>query len=363
MTRLLVITNEVRTRTEFGFRAEFEALLAAGSLDAYQAVAPGLLARDGVPWPDVVSSVAAVAAEVQPTVVLVLSPKASPWTQDDVARVLGPVPEARVAYWEGDPWGRRHRPTPSMVPWLRTATQVFTTGLGEQYDTLRAAGAQHVRFVPNTYCHVQFADAEAVWHAPVPEDRRRVVMVGNRAGRIPGVSTVPGARARWRMVTMASRRFGADFRVHGRGWHVASSAGPVAYAAQAGALRAAGLSLNWDHYPGHVAYTSDRLPISLVSGRPHVTTRHPEMRWLPGAEAGLFLADDIREAVELADHVRGLPDDVRADLGRAAHTWVKDRLSHRQAARFLLGESGGPVIALPPPWDRVATMGDGRLAP
>jgi hypothetical protein len=359
MTRLLMITNEVRESTERGFRAEFEALEASGSLDAFETVAPGVLLRDGMPWGEVVSHVADLAARVQPTIVLVLSPKASPWTQDDVARALRPAPTAEIAYWEGDPWGRRHRPTPSMVPWLRAAGQVFTTALGEQYDTLREAGAQHVRFVPNTYCHVQFADAESTWTPPSPENRRRVVMVGNRAGRVPGVSSVPGARARWRMVTLASRRFGDDFCVHGRGWRGPSAVGPVAYAAQADALRAGGLSLNWDHYPRHVAYTSDRLPISLVAGRPHVTTRHPEMGWLPREESGLFLAGSPHEVVELADHLRGLPDDDRVDLGRAAHAWVKDRMSHRQAARFMLSESGGPAIALPDPWSQTATMGDG----
>jgi hypothetical protein len=163
------------------------------------------------------------------------------------------------------------------------------------------------------------------------------------------------------MVTLASKRFGDDFRVHGRGWRGTSAVGPVAYAAQADALRAGGLSVNWDHYPRHVAYASDRLPISLVAGRPHVTTRHPEMGWLPGEEAGLLLADSPHDVVELAEHLRGLPDDARVDLGRAAHAWVKDRLSHRQAARFMLRESGGPAITLPDPWSLTATMGDGLV--
>lgn len=361
MTRLLMITNEMPGGTAYGFRAELQRLLDSGSLEGYEAVAPGMLAHEGLSWTEVVTHLADAATRLQPTIVLVLSPKASPWRQDDVDRVLRPVPHATVAYWEGDPWGRRNLPNSSMVPWLRTATQVFTTALGEQYDTLRSAGAQHVRFVPNTYCHVQFADAETSWTPPTPEEGRRVVMIGNRAGRIPGISSVPGARARWRMVSLASRRFGDEFRVYGRGWRVPSSVGTVAYAEQPGAIRSGGLSVNWDHYPGHVAYSSDRLPISLVAGRPHVTTRHPEMVWLPREEAGLFLADSPKEVVEVADHVRRLPDDVRAELGRAAHGWIQNRLSHRQAIRFMLRESGGPDLDLPEPWNQVVAMGDGPV--
>jgi hypothetical protein len=349
----------MRARTEFGFRDELQRLADSGTLEGFEAVAPGLLTREGEPWADVVTHVERAAARLEPTVVLVLSPKASPWTQEDVDRVLRHVPSATIVYWEGDPWGRRHLPSPSMVPWLRTATQVFTTALGEQYETLRGAGARRVRFIPNTYCHVQFADAEATWVAPTSEDARRVVMIGNRAGRVPGISSVPGARARWRMVKQASRRFGDDFRVYGRGWRVPGAAGPVAYAAQPNEIRTGGLSVNWDHYPRHVAYASDRLPISLVAGRPHVTTRHPEMVWLPREEAGLFLADGPNEVVEIAHHIRGLPGDVRTELGRAAHVWVENRLSHRQAVRFMLRESGGPHLDLPDPWNRIESMGDG----
>jgi hypothetical protein len=359
MTRLLMVTNEPRPGTEYGFRDQFGRLLESGVLEAYDAVAPLALAREGMPWPDVVAHVTDAAARIEPTVLLVLSPAAGHWTAAEVSRVLAASPTATVSYWEGDPWGRRHRPTPSMVSWLRAADQVFTTALGEQYDTLKAVGARHVRFVPNTYCHIQFAEAETTCVAPLP-GVRRVVMVGSRAGRVPGISTVPGARQRWRLVRLASRRFGPEFRVYGRGWRGASAAGPVPFSEQTGAIRSGAVSVNWDHYPRHVAYSSDRLPNSLVAGRPHVTTRHPETGWLPGEESGLFLVDSPAEVVEAASRILSLDPEVRAELGRAAHAWVTDRMSDRQAAQFLLQESGGPPADLPEPWDRVALMGDGR---
>jgi hypothetical protein len=359
MTRLLMVTNEPREGTEYGLREEFAHLRDSGVLEAYDAVAPVALARGGLAWPEVVARVAEAAARIHPTLILVLSPKAGSWTEEDVARVLAPTESATVSYWEGDPWGRRNRPTPSMVPWLRAATQVFTTALGEQYDVLRAAGARHVRFVANTYCHVQFAQSELAWVAS-GEETGHVVMVGSRAGRIAGISTVPGARQRQRLVRRASRRFGQDFRVYGHGWRGPSAAGPVPFAAQAGTIRTGVVSVNWDHYPAHPGYSSDRLPNSLVAGRPHVTTKHPDTDWLPGTAQGLFLAATPQDVVDTAAQIRELPQAERADLGRAAHAWVKDRMSDRQAARFLLRESGGPAFDLPEPWERIAVMGDGR---
>jgi hypothetical protein len=247
-----------------------------------------------------------------------------------------------------------------MRPWLAVADQVFSVALGEQYDVLRAAGARHVRFVPHTYCHVQFAADEGYWTPPSPGQDRHVVMVASRGGRIPAVSTVPGARDRWRLARSASRRFGEEFTVFGRGWSGPSAGGLVPFAEQVQALRGGGLSVNWDHYPHHAAYASDRLPNSLLAGRPHVTTRHPALdTWAPGASEGLFLAGSPREVVDLAERIRGLPAEVREDLGRRAYDWVRDRLSDRQAARYLLRESDGIEIALPHPWDAIARLGDG----
>ena len=58
------------------------------------------------------------------------------------------------------------------------------------------------------------------------------------------------------------------------------------------------ISANWDHCPGRDGYFSNRLPISLFAGRPHVTTRPLNTGWLPGPECGLHLVDSITEAVD-----------------------------------------------------------------
>ena len=52
-------------------------------------------------------------------------------------------------------------------------------------------------------------------------------------------------------------------------------------------------------------YNSDRLAISLMAGRPHVTMRCPGGEWLPGEDAGPFQEASPRL---VHDRVRNLLD-------------------------------------------------------
>ena len=116
------------------------------------------------------------------------------------------------------------------------------------------------------------------------------------------------------------------------------------------------MSANWDHFPKHESYASDRLPVSMLAARPHVTTAHRGFEWLPGEEAGLFLASspaEVRDRVVALS--RAAPGDVIA-MGMAAHAWVRNRLSNRQAARFVLATlERDLMVSLPKdPWHDLA---------
>ena len=91
------------------------------------------------------------------------------------------------------------------------------------------------------------------------------------------------------------RRFGAGFQLYGGGWPRGWTRGPIPYRSQAEVVRSARVMVNWDHYPCTADYASDRLPIALLAGRPHVTTAHPGMAWAPGEEVGLFQAKSPTE--------------------------------------------------------------------
>jgi hypothetical protein len=114
------------------------------------------------------------------------------------------------------------------------------------------------------------------------------------------------------------------------------------------------VSANWDHWPRMSDYSSDRLPISLISGRPHVTTRHTGCEWLPGEDEGLLqelspklVHDRVRNLLEL-DPV------VTYRMGVEAHSWARYRMSHREAARYILNQVLDEVT--PPPNDPWAVL-------
>ncbi|MFD0527463.1 hypothetical protein ACFQ1I_09820 [Kitasatospora arboriphila] len=147
--------------------------------------------------------------------------------------------------------------------------------------------------------------------------------------------------------------------MYGRGWRGHGARGLLPFAEQVPALQRSRISAGTSHYPDYPGNFSDRLPISLYAGRVHVTCRIPGAEWLPGPEAGLFLADTPRGAARLVREL--LREDPAAlhEAGLRGHRWVVERLTDEHALRHMLGHH----IPLPPPpadpWQAVATTGRG----
>ncbi len=151
-----------------------------GEIESFDAVAPEVIARS--------SGGQAAAAEmhetaraVRPNVLLVLSPKGLGHDVPFVAELVHSAGNPVVLYWEGDPWHRWvKRPNASMHAWLGAADVVFATARQPETALFRRAGARDVRFIPNTYCHVQFADAEKMDHPEGGEIKYDAVLIGSR---------------------------------------------------------------------------------------------------------------------------------------------------------------------------------------
>jgi hypothetical protein len=128
----------------------------------------------------------------------------------------------------------------------------------------------------------------------------------------------------------------------------------VAYDSQIDALSQGLISVNWDHFPRHESYVSDRLPTSLLAGRVHVTTDHLGLDWLPGPEIGLFREPTVAAVVERVEQLAATPPEDLLALGAAGRSWVKHRLSDREAARYMLGAVDTNMLdGLPTdPWRR-----------
>jgi hypothetical protein len=335
-----------------GFAQTFSELIGSGHLAAFDRVYPRVTAATR--GHDAANAeLAQVGEELRPDVVLIITPGALRHDSAWVGRFLESCGNPTVLYYENDPWGGwAKRVNQTMAAWFAAADVVFTTAREPHRSLFRRHGARDVRFSPQTYCQVTLADAEATQPEPGERPAYDAVMIGNRLARWGRVSRMPGAVARARLVRGLQRRPDLRLALYGRGWKGRGVKGPIPYIRQAAAVREGLVSVNWDHFPRHESYSSDRLPISLLAGRAHVTTAHPRMDWLPGEEIGLFQEPTPSAVIGRVERLQAGDAGEVIELGLAGHRWVRDRLSHRQAALFMLGAVDRSLLATLPehPW-------------
>ncbi|WP_369777323.1 hypothetical protein [Streptomyces sp. R33] len=333
------------------FGGAFRALAVDGAL-THVPLAPAALLAAG--RAAALAEIRRAAERARPEVLFVQTPGNFPWTEADVADLLRRLGSPIVVMWEGDPWGGRKPVLPSMEPWLRYADTVFTPGLGIQALLLGRYTRRPVRYIPQTVPHRLWDDG------PVPgvdATAHDVMHIGSCFVRFGVFERIDGARERQRFVRSLQRLPGCRFAVHGHGWRGRGALGPVPFDHQVDALRTTRISANWDHFPGRDGYFSNRLPISLFAGRPHVTTRPLNTDWLPGPECGLHLVDSPAQAVDrVTELLRADPAQLHA-AGLAGHTWVRTRLTETNALRHMLTRHLASVPApRADPWQEIAAM-------
>lgn len=356
---VLHLSNERSLGPDLGFGSDFGEL-AAGALLSHVPVTA--LARLAQGKEQALRDLTRIALRARPDLIFLQSPHTFPWSDADVTGLLRRLGSPPVIYWEGDLWGGRKALTESSKAWLRRADTVFSVALGAQAEILGRHTRRPVRYV----CHV--VPAHVGVPGPVPPIGRAVhdvMHIGGCHMRLRLFEGVDGARERRRLVRGLCRLPDHRVAVHGPGWRGPNALGPVPYSEQVPALRRARVSAGWEHFRDRHGYFSDRLPISLFAGRPHVTCRPPGVTWLPGPDQGLHLVDTVDEAVaRVRDLLRADPAELHA-TGLAAHEWVRSRLTTLNALRHMLRSH----LAVPPPpadpWEAIADMdglafGDGR---
>jgi hypothetical protein len=353
---LLFVTNENPPGNAEGRINAYQQLVDTGELAALGVVshkALGTSAVDDQTFRAVLDRVRASNYDL----VVIGTPKAFPSTLTQFSQLEEAIGGRPLLYWEGDPWGKGKPITKQMRWWFGRSDIVFSIGGSSQADMYVEAGAKRVCHTPHTYCHLEFADAEA--NVPAPISDREVVVIGSNLARIPYLTGLPGSVGRRQLTKRLRKDPSLTLRLFGPGWPKGWSSGRIAFARQTDELRKGRVSANWDHYPQMPDYGSDRLAISLIAGRPHVTTRHPGGEWLPGEELGLFQESSPRL---VHDRVRNLLDTdpaVTYKMGVAAHAWAAHRMSHREGARYILSQvldevaqpPGDPWANLPGPWE------------
>ncbi|WP_433450416.1 glycosyltransferase family protein [Streptomyces sp. CA-142005] len=352
---VLHLSNEASVGPTLGFGSDFGEL-EVESLLHYVPVTPMEFLPRGLSR--ALQEVSRRAVEAKPDVIFVQSPHGFPWTEKSVARLLRQVGHPPVIYWEGDGWGGRRTLPEGSRAWLRHADTVFSVALGPQAQLLGSHSRHPVRYV----CSVMSTWLQVSGPVtPIEEAEHDVMHIGGCYTRLGFFACIDGALERRRLVRRLSREHGRRLAVYGPGWRGPSARGRLAYSEQIRTLRRSRLSANWQHFPHYPGYFSDRLPISLYAGRPHISSRPPGVTWLPGPDQGLHLVNSVDEAVSrVRDLLRTDPAELHA-AGLAAHHWVRSRLTSRNALRYMLGD----YLPVPPPpadpWQAIAAM-DGLVS-
>jgi hypothetical protein len=353
--RLLMISNQVGPDWYASFGETFKGMVAGGELEAFEQVFPKITTKargHGESLDELVTA----AERFQPTTVLVATPNGFGHEPAWVGRFLATAGDPAVIYFEGDPWGGLGgwgKPIDrDMASWFSAADVVFSVAREPHFSLFRKKGARDVRYIPQTYCSVTLREAERTPPDVEREPEYDVVAIGSNLTRWGRVSRIPGGVKRVKTMRGLQRRPGLRLALYGLGWSGPGVKGPVTYDRQTAVIREGLMSVIWDHFPRHEGYSSDRLPISLLAGRVHVTTAHPRMEWLPGERIGVFQEPTPAAVVERVEALNSGDAGEIMELGLAGHRWVRDRLSHRQAARFMLGAVEPSLLETLPedPW-------------
>lgn len=242
-------------------------------------------------------------------------------------RLREALPGTTIVYHEADAFGHlAKRIDAAAVAILQHAHLVLAVGLGPLADILGKPGNLPVEYSPHCFDRARFAAHEPTLEAKTHD----IVMIGNCGlrRRLKFVY-MPGGRRRAQFVKELNGIFGARFALYGSGWDGLEAArGRSDFLKQEQTIQSGRISANWDHFDHIPYYFSDRLPISLAAGVPHVTSYHQGYEHIFRDCPGLYACRTVAEAVDCCRWLLSRPDDDLLEEGLAAKRWA---LAHLEA--------------------------------
>lgn len=235
------------------------------------------------------------------------------------------IPSVTIVYHEGDPFDRRvKRIDHATIAGLRHAHLVLACGLGSLAQILGEHSEAPVGWLPHCFVRSRFAQRDPAAATKTHD----MVMIGNRGARPRAkMLYVPGGRKRNELATRLSKVFGTRFALYGNGWsHLTAAKGNMPFFKQEEAIQSGRITVNWDHFDEIDYYFSDRLPISLAAGVPHVTSYHVGYDHVLAGCPGLYACKTVDEAVETSRWLIGRSDDDLLAEGLAAKAWIFERM-------------------------------------
>ncbi len=256
-------------------------------------------------------------------------------SQDFLLELKNISSKPKLIYHEADPYGRYFKTfSEPMKVMVKEADMVFLVGLGIFAQLMMEHGAKRVYYAPHNFDNIR---SGTPWE-PTLKREEDLVMIANLGNtRVPG-RYFPGGKRRKLLAKKLSERFGRRFALFGRGWDdLEASRGMLPFDMQEETIRSARISINWDHFDTVPYYFSNRLPISLAAGVPHITCYHPGYEHVfKDCPGGLYAVKTIDEAVETAQYLLSLPDEYLIEEGRKGREFVFEHLEANTVYRNIM---------------------------
>lgn len=302
--RLLYVPNEAQVGDQVGPRRLFESLQERGKISALEIYPLSVRQRDAS-LAAAMREMLEVADRLRPTLILWQHPGSLDIPPDALRRLRR---DSYLIYHEADVYGWLRKRLPLGARRLaRWSHATFAVGMGSNAALLRRFGATKIGYVPSSVDLKRFGSP---WD-PTDERDFDVVVIGNRVVPSRGpLSPLPGSREREKLYRRLGQLLGDRLAIYGNGWDgFVGARGPVSFDLQEQVARRSWLTASWDHFGGVPYSFSNRLPISLAAGVPHITSRHAGYDELFTDGRELFMVDSVKEMVErVADLLSGPRD-------------------------------------------------------
>ncbi|MEP9376358.1 hypothetical protein ABLE91_06590 [Aquabacter sp. CN5-332] len=260
----------------------------------------------------------------KPDIIFVQHVTRRPLDKDLWRDALKRAPMATLAYQDGDAYGRLVKKIDEPMRHILGASHLnFVVSLGYVADQFSKLSNGKVFYMPHCFDKMRFPIAP-----PNTEKKYDIIAVGNawRRARLKFLF-LPGGRTRYKLFKALSQAYGERFALHGAGWEkLRSSKGPLPYLEQHDAVREARVSVHWNNFPHLPYYFSDRVPIFLAAGVPHVTSYQPGYEHIFSGCRGFYTGKTPKEVAECVSWLLSRPDEHLWEEGLAAQQWVKDNL-------------------------------------
>lgn len=234
----------------------------------------------------------------------------------------------KFIWHDADAYGRFIKPIDSVMRQaLAECDMAVLVGLGDLAEKARAAGARRVLLAPHSYDDLR---SDQPWE-PTRERMFDAIMIANLVclKRIPFLH-LPGGRNRKVLSRAFHRAYGSRYAVFGagQGWNGEPYCrGPIGFNEQERTIRSSWMTVNWGQFDKIAMYSSDRLPISLASGIPHITNYQRGYEHLFPDAKGVYFVHSPAEALDVSDMLLSLPRERLIEIGQAGASYARERLN------------------------------------